>query len=84
MQELFTDKELEDLVRRASSLSDLNPCLFDELKDKVGDGHMMCGSTHSPGRIGDTEAPERKISRTDTETDTETVILTKYVRVRGW
>jgi hypothetical protein len=54
VQELFTDKELEDLVRRASSLSDLNPCLFDELKDKVTAGHMMCGSTHSPGRSGDT------------------------------
>lgn len=50
MQELFTDKELEDLVRRASSLSDLNPCLFDELKDKVTARHTCRESTeHGEG-----------------------------------
>lgn len=53
VQELFTDKELEDLVRRASSLSDLNPCLFDELKDKVGTRPTCDGLTHSGGRSGD-------------------------------
>lgn len=35
VQDLFSEKDLEELVQRVSTTSELNPSLFDDLKEKA-------------------------------------------------